>query len=185
MPLIYEHIVITSNADGSAHIAPLGLISEPSGYTLAPFAPSRTLENLRARPYFTANVPSDVRVFAGCITGRRDWAVSPAEKIPGHYLADAHTYRELKVANVTEDAVRPRFYCQVVHEASLAPAPGFNRAQAAVIEAAILASRLAFLTEKKIRTELAYLQIAVDKTAGPEELEAWGWLMEKIEAHFK
>jgi hypothetical protein len=143
------------------------------------------LDNLRARPFFTANVPSDVRVFAGCITGRRDWPVSPAKHIPGHYLADTHSYRELKVASVTEDAVRPRFHCVVVHEATLKPAQGFNRAQAAVIEAAILASRLAFLTEEKIRTELAYLQIAVDKTAGPEELEAWGWLREKIEAYFK
>jgi hypothetical protein len=185
MPLIYEHIIITGNVDGSAHIAPLGLIAEPGGYAVAPFAPSGTLENLRVRPFLTANVPSDVRVFAGCITGRRNWAVSPAEHIPGHYLEDAHSYRELKVANVTEDAVRPRFHCQVVHEASLRAAPGFNRAQAAVIEAAILASRLTFLKEEKIRTELAYLQIAVDKTAGPEELEAWGWLMEKIEAHFK
>ncbi|MEJ2124519.1 MAG: DUF447 family protein [Alphaproteobacteria bacterium] len=176
--------MITSNADGSAHLAPLGLIVEPCGYVIAPFAPSHTLENLRARPYFTANVPSDVRVFAGCITGRRNWLVSPAKKIPGHYLAGAHTYRELKVVSVTEDAVRPRFHCHVVHEATLRAAPGFNRAQAAVIEAAILASRLAFLDEKKIRAELVYLQIAVDKTAGPEELEAWGWLQEKIEAHF-
>ncbi len=184
MPLIYEHIVITANEDGNAHIAPLGLIVEPGGYVVAPFAPSRTLENLRARPFLTANVPSDVRVYAGCITGRRDWAVSPAEKIRGHYLTGAHSYRELKVASVTEDAVRPRFHCQVVHEVSLRAVPGFNRAQAAVIEAAILASRLTFLPEEKIRTELAYLQIAVDKTAGPEEWEAWGWLMEKIEAHF-
>jgi hypothetical protein len=58
-----------------------------------------------------------------------------------------------------------------------------NRAKAAVVEAAILASRLHMLPQEKIDAELAYLQIAIDKTAGPEEREAWGWLMEKIAAH--
>jgi hypothetical protein len=40
------------------------------------------------------------------------------------------------------------------------------------------------LAEEKIRSELAYLEIAVAKTAGPREAEAWGWLMARIEAHF-
>ena len=31
--------------------------------------------------------------------------------------------------------------------------------------------------------ELSYLQSAVDKTGGPEELEAWNWLMERVRAH--
>jgi hypothetical protein len=36
---------------------------------------------------------------------------------------------------------------------------------------------------EKIDAEVKYLAIAIDKTAGPRELEAWGWLMEKINAH--
>jgi len=43
---------------------------------------------------------------------------------------------------------------------------GFNRAQAAVIEAAILVSRLNMLPQEKIDAEMAYLRIAVEKTAG-------------------
>jgi hypothetical protein len=49
-----------------------------------------------------------------------------------------------------------------------------------VIEAAILVSRLGMLPEDKIRDELRYLQIGIDKTAGERELEAWGWLMDRI-----
>ena len=45
------------------------------------------------------------------------------------------------------------------YEASHAPFKGFNRAQAAVIEAAILASRLHMLPREKIERELGYLQI--------------------------
>ncbi len=70
-------------------------------------------------------------------------------------------------------------------EASHAPFKGFNRAQAAVIEAAILASRLHMLPREKIERELGYLQIAVEKTAGPREHEAWRLLVEKIEDHYK
>ena len=33
---------------------------------------------------------------------------------------------------------------------------------------------------EKIKREIAYLEIAVGKTAGPAEAEAWGWLMERI-----
>lgn len=185
MPMIRESIVITTNPDGSAHIAPLGLIEEEGGgFAVAPFAPSRTLGNLRARPFLTASVTDDVRVFAGCLTGHRDWAVAWAETIDGFYLADAHAHRELEVERVTEDAQRPRFHCRVTHEMAHRPAPGFNRAQNAVIEAAILVSRLRMLPEEKIRAELMYLEIAIGKTAGPRELEAWGWLTDKIEAHF-
>ncbi len=62
---------------------------------------------------------------------------------------------------------------------------GFNRAKAAVVELAILTSRLSMLPREKIETEIAYLKITIDKTAGPEELEAFGWLMEKIEAFYR
>jgi uncharacterized protein len=57
-----------------------------------------------------------------------------------------------------------------------------NRAQAAVIEGAVLVSRLHMLPAEKIASEMAYLQIAIDKTAGSEEREAWSWLREAVAA---
>ena len=36
------------------------------------------------------------------------------------------------------------------------------------------------LPVEKIQQEIAYLTIAIDKTAGSKELEAWGWLMARI-----
>ena len=53
-----------------------------------------------------------------------------------------------------------------------------------MIEAAILASRLDMLPRDKVEAEMAYLQIAVGKTAGAAEEEAWGWIMEKIRSHY-
>ena len=69
--------------------------------------------------------------------------------------------------------------CRVAHQASHAPFQGFNRAQAAVIEAAVVVSRLHMLPRAEVEAELARLEIIVGKTAGPAEAEAWGWLKEK------
>ncbi len=184
MPLILESIVVTRSAAGEDHIAPLGIIREGEHWIVAPFKPSRTLDNLRANPVATASMPGDVRVFAGCLTGRKDWPLAAARTIACARLADAIAHRELQVVDVAEDDLRPRFRCRAVHEESHLAAPGYNRAQAAVIEAAILASRLGMLSEDKVRSELAYLEIAISKTAGDAEREAWQWLSNKIEAHY-
>jgi hypothetical protein len=181
--MIRETIVTTCNEAGAVHIAPLGLIEDDDGLVIAPFRPSTTLDNLNARPYAVANYCDDVLVFAGCLTGRRDWPVRPASKVPGFVLEQTLAHAELEVTRVDDDAVRPRFRCRVVHAETHAPFRGFNRAQAAVVEAAILVSRLHMLPPDKIEKEIAYLQIAVDKTAGPHEQQAWDWLMQRIEEH--
>jgi hypothetical protein len=50
---------------------------------------------------------------------------------------------------------------------------GFNRARHAVLEAAILATRVHLLPAEQIRDELTRLRVPVEKTAGPREEEAW------------
>ena len=133
-------------------------------------------------PFAVASHTDDVRVFAGSLTGRKDWATRPAEKVDGAVLENAVSHWELAVDRVTEDDQRPRFSCRLVHAASHRPWGGFNRAQAAVLECAVLVSRLKMLPVDKIEAELKYLEIAVSKTAGEREQEAWGWLMERIAA---
>jgi hypothetical protein len=182
--MIRETIVTTASADGAVHMAPLGLIAEGDGWIVAPFHPSKTLDNLRAVPFAVANYTDDVRVFAGCLTGRHQWPTVAADEAPVQRLAGALAHAELKVERVTEDSQRPRFHCRVLRVVPHAPFLGFNRAQAAVIEAAILVSRLDMLPREKVEQEIAYLEIAIGKTAGPAEKEAWGWLMERVAARY-
>jgi len=182
MPLIIETVITTRSQAGEVHIAPLGLIREGEQWVVAPFSPSRTLENLRENPHAVANHTTDVRIYAGCLTGRRNFKVQRAQKIDGAVLQDALTHWELSVERVEEDAQRPRFYCDVVYRVAHGAWGGYNRAQAAVIEAAVLVSRLNMLPREKIESEIDYLSIAISKTAGPVEQEAWGWLMEKVAA---
>ena len=184
MPFIRESVVTTLNADGSAHVAPLGVIEELPYLVLAPFHPSTTLANLRRHPFACVNYTVDARVFAGCVTKRRrDWPTVPALRIACPRLAGALAHSEVEVAEVVEDEQRPRFRCREVHEATHAPFRGLNRAQAACLEAAVLVSRLGMLPPGKVEREMAYLAIAIDKTAGPVEREAWSWLVEAVAAH--
>jgi len=180
--MILETIVTSQSPGGKTHIAPMGVHVVPEGMLVMPFRPSTTLDNILASGHAVLNHTDDVRVFAGCLTGRRDWPLAWADKLPTQRLADSLAHKELELIRVEEDAVRPRLFCRVVHEANHAPFQGFNRAQHAVLEAAILASRLDRLPWHKIAAELDYLRIGLEKCAGPREREAWGWLMEKIDA---
>ena len=53
-----------------------------------------------------------------------------------------------------------------------------------MIEACILVSRLHMLPREKVEQEIAYLSIAIEKTAGPDEAQAWSWLMDEIKARY-
>ncbi|ATQ69139.1 MULTISPECIES: DUF447 domain-containing protein [Methylosinus] len=185
MPMIRECVVTTVGPTGQTHLAPLGLIEDGAFWIIAPFRPSTTLANLEAAPFATASFIDDVRIIAGCVCGRSDFPLEPVSGWSTPRLAAALSHAELEVARAEADPKRPRFFCRVKKIVSHAPFLGFNRAQAAVVEAAILATRLGMLPREKIDTELAYLQIAVDKTAGPVEREAWDLVTAKIKSYLQ
>ncbi len=181
--VIFETVVTTVAADGKPHVAPMGVRYRGGQVVLMPFKPSTTHDNIIATGCAVLNILVDTRVFAGCVTGRRDWPALPAEKIECVRLAVALSHVELRLAECIDDAQRPILHMARVHEVTHAPFAGFNRAQAAVLEGAVLVSRLHMLPPQKVDSEMAYLQIAIDKTAGPEEHEAWGWLLEAVRRH--
>lgn len=180
MPMIRETVVTTINAAGAVYIAPFGLIEEGELRIIAPFRPSRSLDNLNEVPFAVVNYVDDVRIFAGCLTGRKEWPVTRLANFAVPRLAAALAHAELAVERVEDHPERPRFLCRVQKIEQHAPFLGLNRAKAAVVELSILVSRLDFLPREKIDREIEYLKISIDKTAGPEEQEAWGWLMQKV-----
>ena len=179
--MIYETIVTSLNADGTPHIAPFGIREQDGLVLIAPFRPSTSLDNLLRSRSAVVNLTDDVRLFAGSLTGRREWSTRRAERIDGWVVEGALAHRELELVEIRDNETRPHLLFKVVHECVHAPFRGFNRAQAAVIEASVLVSRLHMLPAEKIDAELKYLSIAIEKTAGDRELQAWGWLMERIE----
>ena len=184
--MILEIIISTVNPDGSIHLAPMGLTltepeaasdTMPAGASLAPFAPSRSLDNLLQRGTAVINLCDDVRIFAGCLTGRRDW---PTKALPGHRgearLEAALSYQLVSVKAFGNNSERPRFCCTVIESQQIKPFNGFCRAQFAVIEAAILVSRFNRTPARELTREFEQLAIIVQKTAGAAEFEAWDWL---------
>jgi hypothetical protein len=183
--MIEEVIITCRSLQGVNQIAPMGIVWREAEVEIAPFRPSRTLDNILESESAVINYCDDVRIFAGCLTGRYDWPLVEAEKVTAPRLADALAHCEVRLLRIEDDKIRPRLICQPVHQANHHPFRGFNRAQAAVLELAILVSRLERLPIEKIEAELAYLRIAIDKTAGQREREAWAWLMARVERFMK
>lgn len=179
--MIRETVVTTLSADGVPHVAPMGATVTDDGYLLQPFRPSRTLENLSHARCGVINFTDDARIFAGCVSGcRRDWPTRAASKVGSVRLEDCLAHEEFEVVRIVSDPVRPRFFTKVVYGETHAPFKGMNRAKAAVLEAAILVSRLQMLPPEKVDSEMNYLAIAIEKTAGEEEKEAWDWINDAI-----
>ncbi len=181
--MIQEVLVTTQSSDGVVHIAPMGIHLLEDQIIILPFRPSTTLNNILQSQSAVINYCDDVRIFAGCLTGRRDWPFLAAEKVTGHYLIAALSHKEVELQSIEDDETRPKLFCKTIHSVNHAPFQGFNRAQFAVLEAAILVSRLKMLPIEKIQSEIDYLSIGLTKTAGERELEAWGWLMDIIDQH--
>jgi hypothetical protein len=180
---IFETVVTSTSPDGVVHVAPMGVRYVDDHIILMPFKPSTTHDNIVSTQHAVLNLVTDTRVFAGAVTGRKQWPLVPADKIPGSRLACALSHVELHLNKRRDDGQRPVLQMSRVHEAMHAPFIGFNRAQAAVIEGAVLVSRLHILPPEKIDSEMEYLQIAIDKTASLAEREAWSWLRDAVAKH--
>jgi uncharacterized protein len=96
-------------------------------------------------------------------------------------LADACRWFAFRVRELDDRDERTRIECEVVDSGHLRDFFGFNRAKHAVLEAAILATRIGILPAQQIRDEFERLKVSVDKTAGDQEQRAWALL----EAHIK
>lgn len=181
MPEIYETLVSTQSAAGRVHLAPMGVRYEGQIVVLMPFKPSATLDNILATGRAILNLSDDARVFAGCVTGRREWPTEAVEG--GRRLRDCLAHVPLTLAEHDDDRQRPVLRMQAGEKVVHGAFPGFNRARAAIIEAAVLVSRLDMLAAEKVDAEMRYLQIAIDRTAGARELEAWRWLQAAVAEH--
>ena len=180
---IFEAVVTTVSPGGAVHVAPMGVRYEGADVVLMPFKPSTTLDNILDTQAAVLNILVDPRVFAGCVTGRKSWPTQAAERVPGVWLETALSHVELALVQAGDDPQRPRLRLERVHEVMHRPFVGLNRAEAAVVEGAVLVSRLHMLPPEKVDAEMRYLQIAIDKTAGAAAHEAWGWLQQAVAAH--
>lgn len=179
--MIYESIITTVSADGTPHIAPFGVQWQQGLVMIAPFRPSTTLQNIEATGTAVLNLTDDVRVFAAAIAKKTMFDIQALSDFNGVRLQHCLAYHTLRMQHIDDDTQRPKLWFKVEQSEHQGLFMGFNRAQAAVIELAVLVSRLHLLPMEKITQEMQYLKIAMDKTAGEREREAWQWLVECVQ----
>ena len=175
--MIHEVIVTTINKDKKVHIAPMGVKILQSDskklVQISPFKPSQTLNNILETKIATVNFIDNVKVFSGIVTGeKKDWDLEVFDDKCAPHLRNTNTHMNVKAIEDHDDPVRPRIICEVINEQIHRPFLGFNRAQFSVIELAVLSTRLGRIDDNKIKDEMKYLKIGIDKTAGKNEKEA-------------
>jgi uncharacterized protein len=180
--VIIESIVTTIAADGRINCAPMGVEWGDEVVILKPFLDTATYRNVTATRSAVVNLTDDVRVFAQAAISNPVYATVPANVVSGVVLADCCSWRELEIRTVDSTPPRSRIETAVVHRGFRREFIGFNRACHAVLETAIYATRLHLLEPAFVQSELARLQVMVDKTAGEREREAMALLSAHIQA---
>jgi len=178
--VIVETIVTTVDRHGAVNCAPMGVEWDDDRIVLKPFLETATYRNVAATGAAVVNITDDVSVFARAAVSNPGCETTPAVAVPGVILAGCCSWRELKVETIDSTPPRARIDTTIVHRGTRRDFIGFNRAAAAVLEAAIHATRVHLLPRAFIESEFARLQVIVDKTAGPRERDAMALLTEFI-----
>jgi hypothetical protein len=106
--------------------------------------------------------------------------VRAAERVRGFVLVDSCRHFEFVVKSVDASGERVNIEAEVVHSGRTRDFFGFNRAKHAVVEAAILATRLHFLPLEEVASEFAKLRVIIGKTGGVDEHAAMELLEQRL-----
>ncbi|WP_437192619.1 DUF447 domain-containing protein [Planctomicrobium sp. SH527] len=178
--MILEGLCTTKNADGTVNIAPMGPIvdAEFTTFHFRPFQTSTTYANLKRTGCGVFHVTDDVELIAHAAVGRLTDLpeLKPATKIDGAVITGACRWFEFQVVSLDDSQARTEIDTRVIHTGHLREFFGFNRAKHAVLEAAILCTRLHLIPAKQIVEQFAQFKTIIDKTAGPAEIRAFEFL---------
>ena len=183
--LILEGIVVTLDAAGEPNIAPMGprVDRDISRLLLRPFQTSHTYRNLKASACGVFHVTDDVELLARAAVEQLNPPpnLTPIGGFPCPRLADACRWFAFRVESLDDSDQRVAIECRVVARGELRPFFGFNRAKHAVVEGAILATRIGIIASEEIRREMERLAVIVEKTAGVQERSAFKFLQSYID----
>jgi hypothetical protein len=186
---ILEGIVTTINADGSVNISPMGPLVDDAleRLWLRPYQTSTTYQNLKRSGAGVFHITDDVELLAQAAVGQPDPPprVHAADAVAGMILSDACRWYAFEVESLDDSAERTSIVCRVVATGRQRDFVGFNRAKHAVLEVAILATRVHLLDAAEIESEFARLAIPIEKTGAAAEHRAFEFLQEFVAASRK
>jgi hypothetical protein len=145
---------------------------------LRPYQTSTTYQNLKRNGVGVLHVTDDVELLARAAVDRLETlpVLRSAQLVDAPILVDACRWYEFRVESIDDREPRTEIKAQVVASGRARDFFGFNRAKHAVLEAAILATRIGLLLPEEIRSELRRLAVPVQKTAGEQERRAFEFL---------
>lgn len=182
--MIIEGLVTSLDFSGRLNVAPMGPIVEGDfeSIVLRPFQPSTTFDNLSQQRCGVFHVVDEIDVIAraaiGCLEVEPDTV--PAETVAGRVLVRCCRWFEFQVTSIDTTQQRSVMSCRIVHRGERRPYLGMNRARNAVIEAAILATRIHLIPGEEIQQSFRSLRSAVEKTGNEAEFRAFQILAEYV-----
>jgi hypothetical protein len=171
--MIVEAILSTLDEKGRANFAPMGIGWGEEYVTVRPFRSTDTCRNLLATGYGVVNLTDDIMAYVQTALYGSALPHFPARVVPGVVYDGTCSWRELNLVSQAGTGARAELWCRVLHKESRRDFLGFCRARNAVIEAAILATRLSLTGQKKIAESLGLYGKIVQKTGGDEENQAF------------
>ena len=182
--LIIEGIVSTCDPKGNVHLAAMGprmARRDPTRLQLRPFHSSQTLDNLRQVRSGVFHITDNVLQLAQVVTkqGLDDLTTLPqGDEVA--VLAGVCRWHRFKVDEIDLSRPRATLECSIVHSETERPWCGLNRAQHAIVELAIAATRIGILPDEEIRGTIALVRPWIEKTGGELERQAQSLLEEYI-----
>jgi len=184
--MIIEGLMTTTNPDGTPNVSPMGprVAAEEAcdwaRLVVRPFQTSTTYANLKRTGRGVFHVTDDVEMIAAGAIGRL--AAPPLRRTEsGLFVLDgACRWYALEVACLDDSQERTTIEMRVIERGTQREFFGLNRAKHAVVEAAILATRLHLIERAEIERQLAALRPLVVKTGGSAEQRAFAMLAEYV-----
>jgi hypothetical protein len=179
--MIIETILSSSSEDGRVNFAPIGVhllgdclqLSEVKEVVLMLYPGSNTFSNLKDIPEGVINFTDDVLSFVDTALFSHLLPAVPSHFVRPPRMAAAKTVWEFSVTSFDDSASPARVEGKVLLFKELGGYSGFCRAQGAILEAAITATRLQWIPESKVLESWPLWQEIVAKTGGVRELKAF------------
>ncbi len=173
--MITEGIIATTAVSGKPHFSAMGPVLDWSEKTieLRPFQPSTTLTNLQQNPVGVFHLIDDATMFSTLVVDNQfefEYQRTPSAK--GFRLVDCIRWFEFEVKRIDLTTNRANITAGITEHGTINPFRGFNRANHAILEAAILATRIDFIPWAHIESEFERLAEIVKKTGGRRQIDA-------------
>jgi hypothetical protein len=178
--VIIETLISTYNQNGMANFTPIGVhcrsSAEKTGgeFQFYLYRGTQIRANLLHKGCGAVNFSDDAALFVEAALFHAALPAAACRKIEAPRLNSAILCWEFEVAHF-DDTIEPaNIRAKILHvEDAQRHFTGFCRAHYAIIEAAIGATRLAYLPQETLAADFLRWQSLIKKTGGEAELAAW------------